>query len=520
MDNQERIHQIMHERRMSLGIDNDGNYLRGLDKLIEKINKPDMSIIEIGSYEGATSELFLLFLYHDPASPHNPLLVCVDPWDTGNNPLQEDKVDLARAEKMFDERMAKYEGGWLRKIKMKSEDAAGLFENNSVDLVYIDGDHRYESVKRDIRLYLPTIKEDGFISGHDYCDVVKQAINELLGEPEVFQDSSWLFAKKDLSPDVYERIKQDRINQLLQRENNKNMYELIQKYVKPDFAITLIGDTYSEIFQMTRMHDLLNNQLNPSLTVITDKDFSLGFESQDLLFIESDIIRNIKLYESEVKQSGYITCVGSEDIRKVFGNPLEIIGDVWVYPKHNLIKTEYNPVEVYDYIYDHDPNYGSANPDRDKYIDDYIRQFNNKSQLLDVGCGQGYNIMRLKDYTIIGLEFSEVCVDKYLVKLGWPVLLGSIIDYSKSGECYDGIICMDVMEHIPENQIDVNLVALKKLGKSILFGIANHSDIYYGYELHLTQKPLSWWERKLKEFFIDVKFIDVHNSFYYVYEVK
>jgi hypothetical protein len=37
-----------------------------------------------------------------------------------------------------------------------------------VDFVYIDGNHTYDYVKRDIELYYPLIKSGGVIGGHDF----------------------------------------------------------------------------------------------------------------------------------------------------------------------------------------------------------------------------------------------------------------------------------------------------------------------------------------------------------------
>ena len=380
MDREQRLQELLKNKRMSLGIDNAGNHLQGFDKLIDIVNIPDMSAIELGSYEGSTAEWIYLSLYKNPDNhTYDPHLTCIDPWDTGCNPLQEDKVDLARAEQVFDNRMAEYaKGNWFKKIKMKSEDAAQLIPDNSVDFVYIDGDHRKPQVMKDIMLYLPKIKQSGYIAGHDYCDVVKEAVNEILGEPlKVFEDSSWVFAKKDLG------------------------------------------------------------------------------------------------------------------------------------------KTVYDPVKAYDEIYENDPAYGSVNPDRDQYIDEFVKKTPEK--ILDAGCGQGHNVLRYPERNITGIEFSKVCFDKYLQS--FQFINTDIISYSKTGARYDGVICTDVMEHIPESMINETLIALKRLGKSILFGIANHSDIKRGYELHLTQHNMPWWENKLKEFWADVKFVNVHNSMYYLFEV-
>lgn len=43
----------------------------------------------------------------------------------------------------------------------------------------IDGSHLYENVKKDIKLYLPKIKNGGIITGHDWqCDDARKAVME------------------------------------------------------------------------------------------------------------------------------------------------------------------------------------------------------------------------------------------------------------------------------------------------------------------------------------------------------
>ena len=39
---------------------------------------------------------------------------------------------------------------------------------NNMDFVYIDGNHRYKYIKKDIELYYPKIKDGGIIAGHDF----------------------------------------------------------------------------------------------------------------------------------------------------------------------------------------------------------------------------------------------------------------------------------------------------------------------------------------------------------------
>jgi len=53
-------------------------------------------------------------------------------------------------------------------IRQTSKDAVKSFQDNSVDVVYIDGNHKYDYVKEDISLWFPKVKKDGIIGGHDF----------------------------------------------------------------------------------------------------------------------------------------------------------------------------------------------------------------------------------------------------------------------------------------------------------------------------------------------------------------
>jgi hypothetical protein len=53
-------------------------------------------------------------------------------------------------------------------LKGDSVPMAENIEDNSIDFVFIDGDHSEEGVSKDIKAYLPKIKKGGFLSGHDW----------------------------------------------------------------------------------------------------------------------------------------------------------------------------------------------------------------------------------------------------------------------------------------------------------------------------------------------------------------
>lgn len=54
------------------------------------------------------------------------------------------------------------------KFIIKTSDEACKDIHEPLDFVYIDGNHNYEYVKRDIENYYPLVKPTGIIGGHDY----------------------------------------------------------------------------------------------------------------------------------------------------------------------------------------------------------------------------------------------------------------------------------------------------------------------------------------------------------------
>ena len=54
-------------------------------------------------------------------------------------------------------------------IKDFSEKAVNNIEDNSLDFVYIDANHKYNYIYQDIELWLPKVKVGGVIGGHDVC---------------------------------------------------------------------------------------------------------------------------------------------------------------------------------------------------------------------------------------------------------------------------------------------------------------------------------------------------------------
>ena len=92
--------------------------------------------------------------------------------------------------------MTKYNN--VTKIRKLSMAAVNDFEDESLDAIYIDGNHRYDSVCNDINKWMPKLKNGGIISGHDYYGNIKLAVDNTLGVPlKTFKDKSWVHIKGD-----------------------------------------------------------------------------------------------------------------------------------------------------------------------------------------------------------------------------------------------------------------------------------------------------------------------------------
>tara|TARA_R100001530_G_C4268081_1_gene142344 strand:- start:16 stop:606 length:591 start_codon:yes stop_codon:yes gene_type:complete len=83
-------------------------------------------------------------------------------------------------------------------LKMTTCEAAQLYEDGYFDLIFIDADHSYEGVKKDIETWYSKVKKGGVVAGHDFSWAgVQRAIAETVGLPNVkqFTDDVWLHQK-------------------------------------------------------------------------------------------------------------------------------------------------------------------------------------------------------------------------------------------------------------------------------------------------------------------------------------
>lgn len=110
-------------------------------------------------------------------------------------------VDGEHYEKLFQEISNKAkELNNINIIRKSSEEAAKDFVDESLDIIFLDARHDYESVVKDIKLWLPKVTIGGCLCGHDYSlnfFGVIEAVNDLIGYDNVSikSDSTWFYFK-------------------------------------------------------------------------------------------------------------------------------------------------------------------------------------------------------------------------------------------------------------------------------------------------------------------------------------
>lgn len=130
--------------------------------------------------------------------------------------------------------------------------------------------------------------------------------------------------------------------------------------------------------------------------------------------------------------------------------------------------------------------------------------------ILEIGCGNGITMLRLNEhgYRPYGMDITLAgikLIDENRVfecpvwDLGNYIKTGLNEDYKFFGfPFYDYTISTDVLEHIPPEMIDQsieNILAVTTY-KTIHTIFTRPDTLYCGHEVHLTVKPIDWWQRQ------------------------
>lgn len=153
--------------------------VQALKKVCLDIEHKNMMICEIGAWTGCSTAILGAF------AKKNKGLVYVVDWFKGS--CKTKLEDAAQKEDIFAMFKKNMENlglmDYICLFHMASEQAATIIKDQIFDLIFIDGNHIYPYIKKDIELWLPKVKKGGILCGHD-CeappDKVPYDINEFL----------------------------------------------------------------------------------------------------------------------------------------------------------------------------------------------------------------------------------------------------------------------------------------------------------------------------------------------------
>jgi predicted O-methyltransferase YrrM len=141
----------------------DWTSVRGLIPYINQL--PDNVVgVEIGTCRGESSTLIL------EQCVNVKKLYAVDPfmeYDDWAGKLNQDT--MSKFEKIAHENLNKFDDR-SEIIKSRSDNISVLnrFEENSLDFIFVDGDHSFDATLKDIVNWYPKLRSGGIFSGHDY----------------------------------------------------------------------------------------------------------------------------------------------------------------------------------------------------------------------------------------------------------------------------------------------------------------------------------------------------------------
>ncbi len=161
---------------------------KALEHLASLIRKDGVMIAEVGSWKGFSTSVLARTV-----AQWNGSVFAVDHWQGNEGTDNETLAQTYDIYSIFRRNMIVL-GVWhiVHPLVMDSQRASSIFADGILDMVFLDGDHRYEFIKNDIISWLPKLREGGILCGHDcegyystYPEDIKKMIDKHIGDDYV-----------------------------------------------------------------------------------------------------------------------------------------------------------------------------------------------------------------------------------------------------------------------------------------------------------------------------------------------
>jgi predicted O-methyltransferase YrrM len=151
------------------------------------------TFVELGCYKGKSTSFIGVEINKQKRDIN---FFAIDSFEGATNSTDLNEVKayegISEIEESYTYNIAKI-GNKIKTIVSLSHEAAQYFDANSVDVIFIDAGHSYDAVIKDIKAWLPKMKPNGIMAGHDYTawEGVNQAVTEKFGTPHKVENDCW-----------------------------------------------------------------------------------------------------------------------------------------------------------------------------------------------------------------------------------------------------------------------------------------------------------------------------------------
>lgn len=156
-----------------------------LNILVEKIAKDNIQIADIGCWTGLSTITLAL-----ASKKYNSKVIAIDWFKGSEGTGLFDSAKEVDIKSIFEANVRYFNLDNIELWAMSSEEASKKAQNDFFDLIFLDADHRYYEVCKDIEFWLPKVKKNGIFCGHDCEFILKKPVRvEHPDMRDMFKDS-------------------------------------------------------------------------------------------------------------------------------------------------------------------------------------------------------------------------------------------------------------------------------------------------------------------------------------------
>jgi hypothetical protein len=175
------------------------NYQELYNLMVEKFPSGS-KFIEVGSWKGKSAAYLAVEIIN---SKKDIKIACIDLWadciDSWKGISEDQRNEHLKSNYLY-ELFIKNTlslSSVINPIRMDSISASKIYNDNTIDFIFIDANHDYDNVKKDIDAWYPKVKIGGIIAGHDYDKYwfgVVEAVNDFFtGKNILISGNCWIY---------------------------------------------------------------------------------------------------------------------------------------------------------------------------------------------------------------------------------------------------------------------------------------------------------------------------------------